>query len=552
MRFAICRLLTGLVAGASAWAPAVAQDRLNQADPAIVERALPKPVQPQEQAPDAPATPAVVAPQASSAVPRVASAIVVEGAPQISRVAFSEALVPFIGRNLSGEDLTDLARAVADVARNAGYPFASAWIEPQVLTGGVLRVRIDAGTVSAVRVIGAINPTADRILSAALVGEQPVRREQLERAIMLVGDLPGVTVRGTKFTRQNGFGILLVTIMQDRASGYAQIDNRGSKEIGPIRSTLLGSLRNLVGSGDELAVIGAQTPFEWSEFAFGRARYTAPIDTDGATLSASVSYGRTHPGASLAPLQVIGKSVDALATYTKPLQRSRARSLWAAIEFRGLRSTQTLLGSELRHDQLATLTGSLTGIYDLGGGTLRGQVSMVGGLPIAGVTHEGTPRSSRSDGDARFVTWGYSVDWSTGLGGKWSLALASEGQLASRPLLATAEIGVGGPAFGRGYDYAERTGDNGVLGSAELRFDAGRLPGGLIDRVQLYASVDGGHVANLRGGRGGGSLLSTAAGVRAGLGKFSGTVEIGLPLNKDRFDTGNRHPRISFRISRAF
>ena len=113
------------------------------------------------------------------------------------------------------------------------------------------------------------------------------------------------------------------------------------------------------------------------------------------------------------------------------------------------------------------------------------------------------------------------------------------------------EIGVGGPSFGRGYDYAERTGDNGILGSGELRFDLGRIVPKAIDRLQIYASIDGGYVGNLRGGKGGGALLSTAAGVRVGSGRLSGSLEVALPLNEDRFDTSNRNPRLSFRLSRA-
>ncbi|MCG3084548.1 hypothetical protein, partial [Anoxybacillus sp. LAT27] len=94
--------------------------------------------------------------------------------------------------------------------RQAGYPFANAWIEPQGMEGGVLRVRLDAGTLSAVRVIGHANALADHLLTTALVTGRPVRREQLERAILLVGDIPGVSVRESRYVRQDGFGILLV------------------------------------------------------------------------------------------------------------------------------------------------------------------------------------------------------------------------------------------------------------------------------------------------------------------------------------------------------
>ncbi|WP_242137810.1 ShlB/FhaC/HecB family hemolysin secretion/activation protein [Sphingomonas sp. TREG-RG-20F-R18-01] len=534
-------------------AVAQAQTRLNQADPSILERALPRPGQPES----APETPIITGPAAHAAppleaAPWVAAAIVVDGAPEVPRSAFSSAIVPYIGRNLARDDLAALSRAVADSARKAGFPFASAYVAPQALASGVLHVRLDAGTISAVRVIGAVNALADRILTRALVTGQPVRREALERAILLVGDIPGVSVKTSQLIRQDGFGILLVTIAEDRLSAYAQVDNRGSKEIGPIRTTLLANARGVFQPGDELGLLSSQTPFQPSEFVFVRARYSAPVDADGNVLSASASYGRANPGAALSALNVVGESIDAAVRASTPLVRSRTRSLWANVEFRGLRSDQTLLGSAFRNDRLATLTGSVNGSTAAGGGVLTGEVAMVVGLPIPGVTHEGDARTSRSDGDARFVTWGYALDWARPLARHISLVLSSEAQLASRPLLATMEIGAGGPAFGRAYDYAERTGDDGILGAGELRADAGAVLPGIIDRLQFYGSIDGGYVGNLRDGRGGGALLSTATGLRLGRGRVDGMVELAFPLNADRFDTGNRNPRLSFRLSRVF
>lgn len=553
MRRDLGYMLVGSLMGLYPVAAVHAQVRLNQADPSIVERALPKPVEsPRQPEPSITTGPRTTAAKPLVAEPRSVSAIVVDGAPEIARSAFSNAVLPYIGRTLSSDDLANLARAVADAARHAGYPFASAGIEPQSLAGGILRVRLDPGTITAVRVIGVANPLADRILTQALVSSHAVRLADLERAILLVGDIPGVTVKDSKYVRQDGFGILLVTIAEDRASAYAQIDNRGSKEVGPIRSTLLASVRGVAQTGDELGLIAAQTPFQPSEFFFLRGRYSAPVDAKGAVLTASASYGRAHPGASLKPLDVIGESVDAALAYTQPLLRTRARSVWAGLELRGLRSKQTLLQSLLRNDRLTTLTASLNGSVKLGAGVLRAEVAMMGGLPVPGVTHEGDTRTSRSDGDARFLTWGYDADWTTPVIDHVSLVLASAAQVASRPLLATAEIGAGGPQFGRGYDYAERTGDDGILGSAELRADAGRVFPGIIDRLQFYGSVDGGYVGNLRGGTGGGSLLSTAVGLRLGHGRLDGMIEAALPLNADRFDTGNRQPRISFRLSRVF
>ncbi len=540
--------------GISCTVPALAQVRLDRADPSITEQALPRAVHPGE------ATAAI--PTVETPTPRigaadgptgVVAAITVGGRTQLPSSAFAAALTDYVGRQLGRDDLARLAGAVAGVARGNGYPFASASIEAQPMRNGVLRVTLDDGRVDAVRVIGATNPAADRLLTRALVTGRGVRRAELERAILLVGDIAGVRVKDSRYTRQDGFGILLVTIVQDRGSAYVQLDNRGSREVGPVRSTMLASLRGLAGSGDELSLIAAQTPFDPSEFAFVRGRYAAPVGADGAVLSASASYGRSHPGASLAVLDVIGKSVDLAAAYARPLVRSRARSLWGTLEFRAIQIRQTLSGLLLRDDRLATLTGSLNGATALGGGILRGETSITGGLPLSGVSHEGDARISRRDGDARFATIGYTVEWVLTLARPITLVLGSSGQLASRPVLATAEIGAGGPAFGRGYDYAERTGDNGILGSVELRGDLGRVAPGAIERAQVYAFVDGGHVSNWRHGIGGGSLLSSGAGVRAGLfARLDGMIEIALPLNADRFDTRNRRPRLSVRLSRSF
>lgn len=547
---------TGLAlyaAGIFAGQTAVAQVRLDRADPTISEQVLPSPAAPARTLPPITAPAPVHAPVhlPAQALSRIAAAIVVDGNEGVPARSFAPALVPFIGRDLSGDDLSQLAAAVAGVARAAGYPFATATVTPQDMAGGILHVTLDEGRITAVRVLGASTPLADGILARALVNGRPVRRDVLERAIMLVGDIPGMTIKDSRFVVQNGFGILLVTARQDTAAAYAQIDNRGSAEVGPIRATLLASYRGLGLPGDELALIGAATPIQPSEFSFLRARYSAPVDLNGSIVSISGSYGHANPGASLKPLDVVGNSVDVTVGYSHPLLRRRARSLWGGVEFRALQSDQTLLGTRLRDDRLATLTGSLNGMTAAGPGALRGEASIVVGLPLSGVTHQGDRRTSRSDGDARFVTLGYTVDWTVPIAGRVSAVLASSGQLASRPLLATAEIGAGGPAFGRAYDYAERTGDRGVLGSAELRAAMGRVST-IIDRCQLYTFVDGGYVDNLRGGTGGGSLLSGGAGLRLGRGLLDGMIEVALPFNKDRFDTGSKRPRFSFRLSRSF
>ena len=541
-------LMVGAMAGVTAVPAGAEQNRLDQSDPTIAEKALPElgtPMPPKMPLPgtDVARGDAVVAGEIRI---RPATAVVVQGAEDVPATAYADVIAPVLGRQLSRQELAALASSIGRVVRSRGYPFATAVIAPQAMADGILRVTVDRGRIDAVRVIGAQNATADAILMKTLITHQAVRQADLERALLLVGDVPGVRVKDTRFVQQEGFGILLVTIEQDRASAYAQIDNRGTDEVGPLRATLLGNVRGIAGDGDELGIVVAQTPIDTSEFTFVRARYAAPIDADGSVLAVSGSYGWSHPGAALRPFDIKGRSGDVSVGYLRPLLRRKARSVWASVDLRALTTRQTLAGRTLRQDRLATLTGSLNGTMAAGGGTVRGEVAAQFGVPNV------SDLASRIDGDGTFTAITYLVDWTAPLTGPFSVVLASAGQVASRPLLAVAEIGLGGPSFGRAYDYAERTGDYGLMGSVEVRADAGRIVPGVIDRLQFYGFGDGGAVGNRRGGGGGGTLGSAGAGLRGGAGRIDALVELAFPIGEDRFDTGDRKPRLSVRLARAF
>ncbi len=530
---------------------AAAQTALDRADPRLIERTLPTPIVPDTGTP-APPTRAAPTAQDHARITGIVRAVIVDGRGPLGAEVFATPIADVAGQELSRDDVAALAGSIAAVARAQGYPFATAQVPAQRLRDGILRVALDLGRIDAVRVIGARSATADRLLARALATGAPVRRQQLERALSLAGDVPGVRVVDSRLVRQDGFGILLVTIEHDRASGYVQLDNRGSKEVGPVRSTALASVRDLAQDGDELSLIVSQTPLQPTEFTFLRARYGAALGSDGAVISASGSLARTRPGGILRTLDVRGRSADAAIALQYPLLRTRARSLWATAELRALGTDQDLARRRLRRDRIATLTGTLGGSATLGGGLLRGEVAKIAGLPVGGGTREGSLLASRFDGDARFVAGTYMVDWTATIGKPFSVVIASAAQVSSRPLLAAAEIGLGGPAFGRGYDYAELTGDNGVMCSFELRVDTGRISGSVVDRGQVYAFADGGVVGNWRGGFGGGSLASAGIGLRIGTGRFDWMTEVALPLGPERFDTGDRRPRISLRVARAF
>lgn len=539
------------VAPAAAVSAQVVPDRV---DPALVTRSLPSGVTDDAAAREQSAAKPTVVPNPRIAVAASnvrAHVIAVRGNSVVPANAFDAAVRPYLDRPLSEDDLRALAGAVAAVARDQGLVLATAAIEAQDMTRGTLTVTLDEGRIDAVRSIGASSPAADRIL-ANLVTHRAITRRELERALMVVGDLPGVRIQSTRYTRENGFGILLVTLASTRITSYVEFDNRGTREIGPLRGVGLVNLHGLGSANDELGLAVALTPTEPREFTFVSARYATPIDSNGGAASVSGFYGRTRAGGALSDYALTGNSYGFGLGYSVPIERSRQNSLWADVDLHTLVSDQSVRGLQFRDDHLTVLSGTLRSASPVAGGLLHLSGQMNIGLPLLNATREGDPFASRADGDARYVTGIFQGDWSRSIGGPLSLALGYTAQVASRPLLASAEISLGGPAFGRAYDYSERTGDDGVLGSAELRIDMKRLLSAPVQRIQLYAFGDGGTVTNLRGGYGGGALASGGAGVRVGQGPIDAGFEVALPLTDDRLDTGDRSARLSGQVAFHF
>jgi len=121
-----------------------------------------------------------------------------------------------------------------------------------------------------------------------------------------------------------------------------------------------------------------------------------------------------------------------------------------------------------------------------------------------------------------------------GLGGPWSALLSTTGQLASSPLLQSEEFSLGGPLFGRAFASGDLSGDSGLTGLLELRFDQKRERG-LLEGYQLYAFLDAGIVWN-RGGIDTASLSSYGAGLRLFLqDDLKASIELALPISSPEF-----------------
>jgi hemolysin activation/secretion protein len=545
-------LLASVPAAAMLWVPpAAAQRALDRVSPNAIE----KMEVPAEKVPARELTATMVAPASatdgSGLAPITVGAITLVGLQSLKASDFADVFEIYVGRTLSPGALAGLVDAVVDRARSRGYPFASAWIEPQTLTAGLLRVRIDEGSIDEVRLTGNDNAAVQAAL-APLVGSGPVTLSTLERRLLLAGDVDGLWLKRTQFVRERGRGILLVDVGQNRKKLQASLTNDGTKPIGPIQLQLDGSVSQLFAPDDILSATVITTPLQPDEFAYGRLRYAKRVSTDGTELSLSASYSTSHPGSYLTARDISGESWSVTGGVLQPLLRTRDASFWGQASFtvRGvLQSRRDLLA---RRDRLSVARAGIYGFSNAAGGKLRINATLSQGLDILGATRQGDPLASRGDADGSFTSLSLFADWTSPSAGPASVHLGAAGQLASRPLLVSEEVGLGGGSFIRAYDYSERMGDEGYMGSAELRFALGEKIGFILG-PQLYTFVDGGTVTNLENGFGGGTLFSSGGGLRASLARsLQAGAEVAMPLSGVRYDSGNSDPVFNFRLTKGF
>lgn len=478
-------------------------------------------------------------------------AIRVDGLSDIPQSQFAAAIGPYLGRTLSSGETQDLLGAVSAVARRNGYIFATSSIPAQRLAAGVLTVHLSQGVIDEIRLQGDQLPQVAALLQP-LIGK-PARFDDLDRMLTLAADFPGVAIGKVRYAKEKDRGILIVPVERERVRGWAQIDNRGSQALGPVRAQIGVDFSDLLSSDDRITLQGVVTPTQPNELGAIYGRYGIMLANASTEIALSAAYSRTDFGGRWARFDPNGNSIGFNVSVTQTLLRGRRQSLWAALDFNYLSSNQYWNGSVSLKDRIASIGASINGYSPLAGGRLRAGLGVRRGVLAFGTTAPGDPLASRYGAGSDYTILRGWTSWEGPIGGPVSARFALSAQLSTDPLLAADQITIGGPDFGRAYEFGERTGDEGILASGELRADIVDRNVGLLRWIQVYAFGDGGDVTNLRAGYGTGDLYSAGWGARfltANQIRFG--VETAFPVKQRRYETEDFSPRISASIGVKF
>jgi hemolysin activation/secretion protein len=482
--------------------------------------------------------------------------VAVDGVTLMSAAAIAATWQPFLGKTVSQADLVTIAGRISELYRAAGFHLSRAVVPPQDIQNGRIRIRVIEGRITDIVVKGGRSARfgVQKVL-APIAAEPASRRATLERALLLVNDLPGARIVDSAIEEiGTGSGRFRLTVTVETWTNYttASLDNRGTNATGPLQAYVASSFNSTVIAGDTFGINVSTVPNTPQELAFGRLFYNAPVGTDGARVSALASYGLQKPG----DIRSIIDTRDRSATFDLrgsivPL-RSRDASLWLTAGFGVTESYEDdVIAPDYRDHIRAVYLNADFQLHDRLDGWNYLTVGARQGLPILGASTPDGPLNSRFDGDGTFSKLTASYTRYQPLSDAWSVKLAFAGQLVSTPLLASEEFYLGS-AFGRGYWGAEISGDNGIGGSLELRYDQ-TLKYDVLKGFQLYGYVDDTVAWNFHSN---GDLLALAlvgAGVRFYLPyDLQLGVEASYPLDFRTPFEQPRDPRGFFYLTKTF
>jgi len=480
------------------------------------------------------------------------------GADAIPRDQIASVYRPYLGKKVSQADLATIAAGVGDLYRAAGFHLSRAMVPPQDIRDGRVRVQVIEGAITEVALKGdgaeqfGIRPLLDPVLA-----ETPSRLATLERQLLLINGRPGVRIADTALEEiGNATGRFRLIVYVNTWHIYTSfgIDNLGSSSVGPWQTYATGAFNSYLAPGDTLALNLSTTPGDPRELAFSRLSYDVPVGVDGMRIGASVLHSEVRPGDERRLNEDVTRtdSFEVRASIV-PLQSVRsALTLTAAAGFSNV-SESDMFGP-IYNDHIRTV--SLTSDYRLQdnfGGNNYFTLTYRQGLDILGASHFGDDFLSRDGASGNFsVMDAWFTRYQT-LTDAWSVKIAAAGQIASGPLFTSQQFYLGGAAFGRGYGSAEISGDNGIAGSLELRFDQ-RLNLRYLTGYQLYSFVDAGAAWNDGFSYNDGlALTSAGAGVRFFLGgDLQADIAVAFPLSYRAPDNSSRSARLLFSLSNAF
>jgi len=261
----------------------------------------------------------------------------IDGPDLVAAEAIGAALSPYENRKLTLAEIYDAADAITDLYRAAGYIVAKTYVPEQDARKGELTLKVIAGRYGSVTLDNKSLVRSDylqNVIDRALAGAPYIRKDELERAMLLDADLPGAGAPRIAIApgqRPETSDLIFSPPEARRIEGYVLGDNFGSPYTGRIRASGSFTLNSPTGYGDRLTAFGVVS--ETSGLANGRVAYAPPPTYGGLRAEASFFSTQYKLGGVYRDSRATGEANGFSINVAYPWKRQREESFYLFTNF---------------------------------------------------------------------------------------------------------------------------------------------------------------------------------------------------------------------------
>jgi len=442
------------------------------------------PPQPQSATPAASAMPALRADE-QAAVPDTTPLLVrqlrIEGNTVVDTATLQALLATMQGQRLTLRQIAQGIEAITSYYRAAGYPLARAIIPAQTIEDGVVRVQVIEANWGQIdlRNNSAINDAVLMRTLSGLVAGSVIRIDALERATLLLSDLPGADPSALLRAGQAmGSSDLVVDVQPGSPLTVAMsADNFGSRYAGVARTNASLQWNNPFGRGDTLSLNTLNSQSGGMNYA--RLAYELPVWAPGVLAGVDSSGLHYRLGDTAASLLASGKATTSSVWLRGALLRSPRANLNARLSVTHKVLQDHVDSTGARTDRNSRVWGlEVSGERQdewLGGGRNMLGLALYGGQlgfddAVAAAQDASTARAA---GNFTRATW--ALARTQALSNRVSALVNFNGQWAQKNLDNEQKFFVGGANSVRAYRSSVLSGDSGAFASLELRYTLPQL-----------------------------------------------------------------------------
>jgi hemolysin activation/secretion protein len=398
-----------------------------------------------------------------------------EGNQLILSSELEKALAEHLNKDITIEELKLAVSSLSNYYRDKGY-LAQTSLPEQDITDGVVKVMITEAKFGSTRMNEEdkldtyyVNPNIiTQIINSHNPQGKPLNLDQLDRALLIANDLPGVSVQGgLQAGQKEGETDSVLTIKnKSRWNASLMADNFGSRATGYRRilgsATLVSPLR----IGDKVNMTVLNT--EGTDYV--RLDYSLPVGGRGLRLGVNGSYLEYEvlPVSDPTRLKPRGYATTAQLVATYPLYRTRLTNLNVESNLQRMQYKNNNNLDGLQSDYSVNY-------FTLGLNGDRSNAWLLGGTTLASLMLD----SAKTDIDAqasglnlengRFNRWRYNLNHTQFVQNDLSLTWKFYGQGTNQNLNSSERFFLGGTAGVRAYPTAEGSGSAGYVMNLEAR-----------------------------------------------------------------------------------